>query len=199
MDPPPRKRTATWASAWTWLKIDPIRPNRVRGPGAFWVLHPDPNPSLAGLSAMALAALRTTGADTTAFSGVGCYTGALPSPRMLAFPHTASGLSSLTSKLVPLAATCGSPTRPAPTTPGAPSASGPIRPNRHVRLSNPARPYDARRAFRFWHLRPASPTPPFGGSGGLLRRPPSLQTACSASRRTLFAGVNPDLQWLASL
>jgi hypothetical protein len=169
--------------------------------GSLLGIPPGPKPVPGGVPTMAPAALRTTGADTTAFSGVGCYTGVFPSPRTLAFPHTASGLSSLTSRLVPLAATCGSPTRPAPTTPGAPSAPGPIWPKRRVRLSNPARPYDTWRAFRFWHLRPASPTPPppLRGSGGLLRRPPPSQTACSASRRTLFAGVNPDLQWLAFL
>ena len=69
---------------------------------------PRPKSAPGGVSAMAPAALRTTGADTAAFSGVGCDTGVFPSSRMLAFPHTSSGLSSLTSKLVPLAATCGS-------------------------------------------------------------------------------------------
>ena len=69
---------------------------------------PGPKPVPGGVPTMAPAALRTTGADTAAFSGVGCDTGVFPSSRMLAFPHTSSGLSSLTSKLVPLAATCGS-------------------------------------------------------------------------------------------
>jgi hypothetical protein len=74
---------------------------------------------------MVPAALRTTGADTTAFSGVGRYTGAFPSPRRLAFPQNPSGYSPPTRKLVPLL-------RPA---------------SRSVRLTNPARPYDTRRAF----------------------------------------------------
>jgi hypothetical protein len=134
MDPPPRRRTATWVSAWIWLKIGPIRSKRFRGPGPFWIPHPDPNPSLAGVSAMAPAVLCTTGADTTAF-----------------FWHR------LLHGGIPFTTDAGSPAYILWTqfTHEQPRAA-----SRHARPSNPAHPYDTRRAFRFWHLRPASPTPP---------------------------------------
>jgi hypothetical protein len=123
---------------------------------------------------MAPAALRTTGADITAFSGVGCYMGDFPSPRRLAFQHTPSGFSSPTRKLVTLAATCGSRTRPAPTTPGAPSAF------------------------------PASPTPlPFKGVGrhppaaSLIYKHRALLRAAPCSPGSIL--TSKLLQWMAFL
>ena len=55
----------------------PLFPKLAKGPGDSWVLHPDPKPSPACVSAMVVAALRMIGVDTTAFSGVCCRMGGL--------------------------------------------------------------------------------------------------------------------------
>ena len=55
----------------------PLFPNLTCGPGDTWVLHPDPKPPLACVSAMVVASIRVIGVDTTAFSGVCCRMGGL--------------------------------------------------------------------------------------------------------------------------
>ena len=45
----------------------PLFPKFIKGPGDSWVLHPEPTPFPACVSAMVVAALRMIGVDTTAF------------------------------------------------------------------------------------------------------------------------------------
>jgi hypothetical protein len=101
-------------------------------------------------------------------------------------PRTSSGCSQATPRTVSLAAMCGSQTRTASTTPGAPSAASRIRPGA-VPGSSPLPP----------------PPPGEGGraatSGGLVGPTSSLQTVRSTLRHTLFAWANPELQWMAFL
>jgi hypothetical protein len=52
--------------------LECARPKLSKGPGDSWVLHPDPVPSPACVSAMVVSALRMIGVDTAAFSGVSC-------------------------------------------------------------------------------------------------------------------------------
>ncbi len=99
----------------------PLFPKLVKGSGGSWVLHPDPVPSPARVSAMVVAALHMIGVDTTAFSGVCCRMGGLTVATEAGVPENILWMQSGHSQ-----------DRVA---------------RRYVRLTNPDRLYDTWRAF----------------------------------------------------
>ena len=100
----------------------PLFPKLTKGPGNSWVLHPDPTPSPACISAMVVAALRMIGVDTAAFSGVCCRMGGLTVATEAGVPENILWMQSGHAQ-----------NRAA---------------RRYVRLTNPDRLYDTWRAFR---------------------------------------------------
>ncbi len=104
------------------LTCAPLFTKLTKGPGNSWVLHPDPVPSLACVSAMVVAALRMIGVDTTAFSGVCCRMGCLTVSTEAGFPENILWMQSGYAQ-----------DRAA---------------RRYVGLTNPNRLYDTWRAFR---------------------------------------------------
>jgi hypothetical protein len=104
------------------LVCAPLFPKLVKGPGSSWVLHPDPAPSPACVSAMVVSALRMIGVDTTSFSGVCCRMGGLTVATEAGVPENILWMQSGHAQ-----------DRAA---------------RRYVRLTNPDRLYDTWRAFR---------------------------------------------------
>ena len=104
------------------LTCPPLFPKLQKGPGGAWVLHPDPVPSPACVSAMITAALRMIGVDTAAFSGVCCRMGGLTVATEAGVPENILWMQSGHAQ-----------DRAA---------------RRYVRLTNPDRLYDTWRAFR---------------------------------------------------
>ena len=104
------------------LVCAPLFPKFAKGPGNSWVLHPDPAPSPACVSAMVVSALRMIGVDTTSFSGVCCRMGGLTVATEAGVPENILWMQSGHAQ-----------DRAA---------------RRYVRLTNPDRLYDTWRAFR---------------------------------------------------
>ena len=104
------------------LVCAPLFPKLVKGPGSSWVLHTDPTPSPACVSAMVVSALRMIGVDTASFSGVCCRMGGLTVATEAGVPENILWMQSGHAQ-----------DRAA---------------RRYVRLTNPDRLYDTWRAFR---------------------------------------------------
>ena len=102
-------------------KCKPLFPKMIRGTGDSWVLHPEPEPTPALISAMVVSALRMIGVDTTAFSGVCCRMGGLTVATEAGVPENILWMQSGHAQ-----------DRAA---------------RRYVRLTNPDRLYDTWRAF----------------------------------------------------
>jgi hypothetical protein len=104
------------------LVCAPLFPKLAKGPGSSWVLHTDPNPSPACVSAMVVSALRMIGVDTASFSSVCCRMGGLTVATEAGVPENILWMQSGHAQ-----------DRAA---------------RRYVRLTNPDRLYDTWRAFR---------------------------------------------------